>query len=105
MIKEVKAPDYGELAKKENKNLLATLCMYIAGVDVKELLAPNTFYKHKKELAEFGYDISNRNLHMLQPKVKIITLEPAGVPDFYRHHEPLKPVAVQKHSNGKREEA
>ena len=101
MTKEVRAPDYGDIPTP----VLGTLTMYMAGIDVKERLSENTYYKHRKILSEYGYDISSRNVRLLQPKVKIITLEPAGVPDFYRHHEPIKPVAAQKHSSQRSEKA
>ena len=81
MTEEIEAPDYGEIPNPA----LGTLLMYMAGIDVKERLAEQTYYRHRKTLKKFGYDISNKNVHLLQGKVKIITLEPAGVPDFYKH--------------------
>lgn len=77
-------------------SVLGTLCMYMAGHNVKERLSEKTYYKHRKILREYGYDIANQNVHLLQPKVQIITLEPAGVPDFYRHaQKTLGPKAVK----------
>lgn len=81
MTPQIKAPDYDEIPN----SVLGTLTMYMAGINVKERLTLKTYYKHRKILKKFGYDISNQNIHLLQPKVKIITLEPAGVPDFYKH--------------------
>ena len=81
MTEEIETADYEGISTPA----LGTLTMYMAGIDVKERLSENTYYKHRKELKKFGYDISNKNVHLLQPKVKIITLEPAGVPDFYKH--------------------
>lgn len=81
MTQQIKATDTEGMPKK----LIATLSMYICGHNVKALLSPTTYYQHRKALKEYGYDISSTNIHMLNPKVQIITLEPAGVPDFYKH--------------------
>jgi len=81
MTSKIEAPDYGDMPTP----YLATLCMYIAGVDLKAKLPRNRYYNHKKVLKEYGYDIANQNIHLLQPKVKIITLEPVEMPAFYKH--------------------
>lgn len=81
MTQEIEVPDYGDIPGCA----LGTLGIYIMGLDVKKHLKSSTYYRHRKILKKFGYDISNQNIHLLQPKVKIITLEPAGVPDFYKH--------------------
>ena len=44
------------------KRYLLTLCAYLQGVDVKELLNRNTYQEHRKELLKFGYDIGNQNI-------------------------------------------
>lgn len=81
MTKEIKAPDFGDMPLEAIK----ILGMYMMGLPLKKLLHRNTFGKYKKILKGYGYDISNQNIHILEPKVRIITLEPAGVPDFYKH--------------------
>jgi len=81
MTKEIEVADLEEVPTP----YLQTLCMYLSGMHPKKLLSAKTYYKHRKELKKYGYDISNDNIHMLKPKVRIITLEPAGVPDFYKH--------------------
>lgn len=86
MTPEIEAPDYGGIPNKA----LGTLLMYMAGLDVRQRLSHQTYYKHRKILKAFGYDISSRNIHLLQAKVKIITLEPAGVPEFYKHAKALE---------------
>ena len=68
-----------------------TLAMYLMGFRVKPSKNPNqglgrqAYYAHKKELLKYGYDISNDNIKFLQPRTKTITLEYAGVPDWYEH--------------------
>ncbi len=81
MTPQIEIPDYGDMPKE----VLSTLAMYIIGVKVKKLLSKNAYYKHRKILKTYGYDISNDNVYLLQPKVKIITLEPVEMPDFYKH--------------------
>jgi len=91
MTQEIEKPDYQDIPTAA----LGTLCMYMAGHNVKDRLSKNTYYKHRKILLDHGYDISNQNVHLIQPKVQVITLEPAGVPDFYRHPKPVGPREVK----------
>lgn len=92
MVKPIEKPDYGNMPKP----LIATLSMYMCGHDVKEILHRNTYDKHKKELKRYGYDISNQNIHLVQPKIKVITLTPAEMPEFYKKPiAKLKPKAVK----------
>lgn len=81
MAKDIETPDYGDMPTE----CLKTLGLYMMGMDVKDVLSPNTYYKHKKILLSYGYDISNQNIHLLQGKVKIITLKPCELPQWYRH--------------------
>lgn len=81
MTKKIESPDYDGIPNA----VLGTLTMYMAGINVKKRLSHQTYYKHRKILLGFGYDISNQNTSLISPKVKIITLEPAEVPDFYKH--------------------
>ena len=79
MKKEIEVADLDDLPKA----LCATLLMYQAGLDLRKKLSENTFYKHKRELLKLGYDISNPNIVTFKPPIKVITLEPAGVPEGY----------------------
>lgn len=88
MTDEIETPDYGDMPVEA----LKTLGLYMMGVDVRKTLHRNTFSKHRKILKKYGYDISSKNIHLLQPKVKIITLTPAGIPDFYRKSPHLAAV-------------
>lgn len=81
MAKDIETPDYGDMPGE----VLKTLALYMIGANPKQVLANNTFYKHKKILKTYGYDISNPNIHLLQGKVKIITLKPCELPQWYRH--------------------
>jgi len=81
MAKDIETPDYGDMPTE----CLKTLGLYMMGMNPKEVLSPKTYYKHKKILKSYGYDIANPNIHLLQGKVKIITLKPCELPDWYRH--------------------
>ena len=83
MTRPIKAMDLDEIPTL----VLGTLTMYMAGIDVKKRLNKNTFYKHKKVLLEYGYDISNQNIKAMKPKMKTIILTIAEVPEFYQHPE------------------
>ncbi len=77
-----------DLSKLSNP-LLSTLLMYMAGYDVKARLTKNTYYKHRKELKEYGYDISNQNVSALKPKMRTITLQVAEMPSWYKQFNDL----------------
>jgi len=81
MAKDIETPDYGDMPGE----VLKTLALYMIGANPKEVLANNTYYKHKKILKTYGYDISNPNIHLVQGKLKIISLQPCVMPDWYRH--------------------
>lgn len=85
MTEDFEEPNFDEIPNAA----LGTLTMYMAGIDVKKRLSPKTFYNHRKVLKKFGYDIANQNIHILQPKVQIVTLRPAEIPDWYKMPEAM----------------
>jgi len=91
MAKDIETPDFGDMPTE----CVKTLALYMIGMKPKDVLSPNTYYKHKKILKTYGYDIANENIHLLQGKVKIITLKPAVLPSWYRHAEPATLKAVK----------
>ncbi len=85
MTKKIIAKDFDGI----DMPYLGTLLAYMSGVDIRKKISPRTFTTHKKYLQQFGYDISNKNIHALKPKHKTIILTVAEVPDFYKY--PDKP--------------
>ena len=87
MTKSIKAMDLDEIPPAS----LGVLTMYMQGFNVKKILqgkenkSNSSFYRHRKILLEYGYDISNKNIKALKPKMKTIILTIAEVPDFYQH--------------------
>lgn len=79
MVKELKKEDLDDIPF----TIVGTLLAYMAGFDVKKRLSNATYYKHKKVLLEYGYDISNRNLTRIKLPQKTIVLRVAEMPDWY----------------------
>lgn len=39
---------------------LQTLTMFMVGIEPKRVLSPTAYYRHRRELRKYGYDISKR---------------------------------------------
>lgn len=80
--------------------LQKTWALYVAGINVKEALSVNTYYKHRKELLEYGYDIANQNTVLLKPNVKTITIRQETREEGHRFRQPDPTVdsIIAKHS-------
>lgn len=71
-----------------------TLYAYMAGVDLKRSMSTSAFSRHKSKLLKYGFDISNQQVHLLEPQLRVITLRPAELPEIYRAR--AKPISVKK---------
>lgn len=70
-------------------HLRCTARDYLAGDDMSQIPL-STFKRKRKALLEYGIDISvPRNVHEFQPRVRVIELKPAVMPDFYQLDERL----------------
>jgi hypothetical protein len=57
---------------------------WLRGVDVSQLMSRATFYRHAKVLRAYGIDIAEpRNVAVLRPKMKEITVSAVEAPDWY----------------------
>lgn len=77
---------------------LGTLKMYQSGINVKDRLSQQTYYKHRKLLLEYGYDISRNNISALNPteNVKTITIKAYEPPDDYDWGEAGPPLHLKQ---------
>ncbi|MBA5685394.1 hypothetical protein H3N34_19730, partial [Photobacterium damselae subsp. damselae] len=69
------------------RHVRSTYLLWKAGEDLRTLLPKNTFYRHRRELLSHGVDISvpvpkDDNLSNVVPLRRILSLRPAGVPDW-----------------------
>lgn len=57
---------------------------WLKGIDVTQLMSRATFYRHSKVLRNYGIDISEpRNVAVITPKAKEITVSAVAAPDWY----------------------
>jgi len=84
--------DRCQLSFASDEDLLASLpahvrvhaAAWLSGVDVTQLMSRATFYRHAKVLREYGIDIAEpRNVSVIRPKMKEITVAPVEVPHWY----------------------
>lgn len=84
--------DRCQLSFASDEELLASLpahvrvhaAAWLSGVDVTQLMSRATFYRHAKVLREYGIDIAEpRNVSVIRPKMKEITVAPVEVPHWY----------------------
>lgn len=80
------------LSFETDEDLLASLpshvrvhaAAWLRGVDVTQLMSRATFYRHGKVLRAYGIDISeSRNISVIKPKMKEITVSPVELPAWY----------------------
>lgn len=58
---------------------------WMAGVDVSAHMSRRTFFRHAKVLREYGIDIcEKRNVSVIRPKMREVTIEAVSVPDWYQ---------------------
>lgn len=58
---------------------------WMAGVDVAAHMSRRTFFRHAKVLREYGIDIcEKRNVSVIRPKMREVSVEPVLVPDWYQ---------------------
>ena len=70
--------------------LRSTYKLWTIGVDVRQFLSKATFYRHRKELADFGVDISVPRVELKEgeqqvdvvPLKRVLELKHAGVPEW-----------------------
>jgi hypothetical protein len=81
-----------EMDTENDDELLAALpraarvhaAAWLMGVDVSKLMSRATFFRHAKALREYGIDISEpRNVSVIRPKRREITISPLAVPEWY----------------------
>jgi hypothetical protein len=82
-----------EIAERDDETLLAELpahirvhaAAWLQGIDVAKLMSRATFYRHAKVLREYGIDIAEpRNVAVMRPKMREITIAPASLPEWYQ---------------------
>lgn len=57
---------------------------WMAGVDVSAHMSRRTFFRHAKVLRPYGIDIcEKRNVTVIKPKLREISITPCSVPDWY----------------------
>lgn len=69
------------------KALRATARDYLAGMDCAATMCRRTFYRHRKQLLGHGIDIAVCNVRPFQPRVRVIALRAASVPEWYSLNE------------------
>jgi hypothetical protein len=81
-----------KLSFQDDDELLASLpshvrvhaAAWLQGIDVAQLMSRATFYRHSKVLRNYGIDISEaRNVTVIRPKAKEITVSGLDVPHWY----------------------
>ena len=86
--------DQDELTELPPK-LLGPYRMWLAGDDLTQKYKKATFYRHRKALLPFGVDIAVRsNVRQFQPRVRVITLGPVAIPDWYQRPSILLGLAA-----------
>lgn len=80
------------LSFQSDEELLASLpshvrvhaAAWLQGIDVTQLMSRATFYRHSKVLRQYGIDIAEpRNITVIRPKAKEITVSAVEVPHWY----------------------
>ena len=66
------------------RSLRATARDYLAGMDCVAQMTRRTFYRHRAQLLPFGIDIAIRNVVPFKPRVRVVELVRASVPDWYQ---------------------
>lgn len=68
-----------------DKHALACYRMWQAGDDLVTKFSKSQFYKNRARLLPFGVDIAVKsNVSKFEPRVRVIKLAPATMPDFYQ---------------------
>jgi hypothetical protein len=57
---------------------------YLAGMDVKRAMSRTTFYRKRLSLLPYGIDISVRNVKPFSPRVRVVELRAAQMPEWYQ---------------------
>lgn len=74
-----------ELLESLPQHVRVHAAAWLQGVDVTKLMSRATFYRHAKVLREYGIDIAEpRNVTVIRPKVKEITVEAIHAPEWYQ---------------------
>ncbi|TOH01200.1 hypothetical protein CGI90_25450, partial [Vibrio parahaemolyticus] len=75
-----------DILSKLPKYLVSSYALWKEGYCLKTTLPKNTFYRHRRELLEFGIDISIPNTQEEKSNVvplnRVIEMRPAGIPDW-----------------------
>jgi II/X family phage/plasmid replication protein len=66
------------------RHLRATARDYLSGMDMTRELSRATFYRHRLALLPYGIDIAMRNVRPFVPRVRVVELRRAEIPDWYR---------------------
>lgn len=68
------------------QRLRSSYVLWKSGEDLRGTLSKNTYYKHRKELREYGIDIAIRcevvDRSNVVPLVRVLEAVPVGIPDF-----------------------
>lgn len=76
----------GDILSKLPKYLVSSYALWKEGYCLKTTLPKNTFYRHRRELLEFGIDISIPNNQEettnVVPLNRVIEMRPCGIPDW-----------------------
>jgi len=87
LLRRVDRSDAPDLLASLPARYRMTCAAWLAGQDVRSMMAHGTFWRHAKVLREYGVDIAQaRNVEAFPLKVRVIELKPLAVPDWY---EPL----------------
>jgi hypothetical protein len=66
-------------------SVATTAAAWLKGVDVRTTLKRATFFRHARQLREYGIDIAEcRNVVQMPIRIKTIELREAVIPDWYR---------------------
>lgn len=75
-----------ELLHKLPQRLRSTYVLWTSGEDLRSTLPTRTFYRHRKELMDYGIDITIRKAgddrSNVVPLVRILEAMPAAIPDW-----------------------
>lgn len=81
-----------KLSVADDEDILALLpsstrvhaAAWMAGVDVSAHMSRRTFFRHAKVLRAYGIDIAEkRNVSVMRPKLRELTIVPEAIPDWY----------------------
>lgn len=90
-MKEIRVEDYADIPAP----YIQTLTMWLLGIDPRSKMSATTFYKHRRELKKYGYDVAARPAHQMKPREMVIRLELAEKPDWYDDESNLPLKAVE----------